>query len=93
MQILGKLQHVVGVAALGTIDVVDEVHAGILAGKVLATAVTAKGQRTLARHDVPEEGAGFVVGLVAREFGDTLESHHLRNLGVGVHIVEAVLPL
>ena len=90
---LGELQHVVRVAAFGTIDVVDEVHTGVLAGEMFATAVTAKGKRTLTSHDVPEEGAGVVVDFVACQFGDTLESYHLRHLRVGMHVVEAVLAL
>ena len=34
-----------------------------------------------------------MISLIAREFGDTLEADDLWHLGVGVHIVEAVLSL
>ena len=44
MQILRQLQHVVGVTALRAIDVCHEVLASLLAGEVLATAVTSEGQ-------------------------------------------------
>ena len=44
MQILGELEHVVGVAGLRTVDVVDEIHTGFLAGEVLTTRVPAKSE-------------------------------------------------
>ena len=90
MQVLGKFQHVVGVARLRAVDVLYEVLAGLPAGEVLAAAVTAEGQRALARHDVPEEGTSGVVGLVARQFGDALETDDLGHLCVGVHVVQTV---
>ena len=93
VQVLGEFQHVVGVACLRTVDVVDEVGACLTAGEVLAATVPAEGKRALAGHDVPEILACRVVCLVAAQFGNALESHHLRHLSVGVHVVEAVLPL
>ena len=86
-------QHVEGVAGLGTVDVVDEVRAGLLAGEMLAPAVAAEGQRALARHDVPEELRGVVVGLVPAEFRDPREADGLRDLRVGVQVVQVVHPL
>ena len=65
MQVLGQLQHVVGITTLRTVDVLDEVLTGFLAGEVLAAAVTTKGQRPFACHDVPEEGTGGMVCFVA----------------------------
>ena len=93
VQFFRQFQHIISITGLRTIDVVDEVHAGLLAGEVLATTVATKGQRTLTRHDVPEIDTGIVIGLIAREFSDTFESYHLRHLGVGMHIVETVLSL
>ncbi len=93
MQFLRQLQHIVRVARLRTVDVVDEVHAGILAGKVLTTAVTTESKRTFACHDVPEEISSAVVHLITSEFRDTLKPHHFRHLRVGVHIVEVIQPL
>ena len=93
MQFLSQFQHVVRVTALWAVDVVNEVLAGLLAGEVLTTTVTTKGQRTLTSDDIPEVGAGSVIRLVAREFSDTLKSHHLGHLGVGVQIVETILSL
>ena len=90
VQRLRQLQHIVGVASLWAVDVVDEVHAGFLAGEMLTTAVAAESQRALASHHVPEELCGLVVGLVAGHLGYTLEAHHLWHLRVGVHIVEVV---
>ena len=93
VQLLGEFQHVVRVTGLRAVDVVDEVLAGLLAGEVLTTAVATEGQRALARDDIPEIGAGRVIGLIAREFGNALKAHHLRHLGIGMQVVETVLPL
>ena len=90
VQVLGELEHIVGVAALRTVDIVDEVGAGLLAGEMLAAAVATEGERALTSDDVPEESAGIVVGLVAAQFGYALKSHHLGHLRVGVHVVQAV---
>ena len=90
VHVLSEFQHVVGVARLRTVDVVDEVGTGLLAGEVLTTAVASESQRALARHHVPEEVGSMVIALVAREFADALEAHHLRHLCVGMHIVETV---
>ena len=40
MQILREFQHIVRVTALRTVDVVDKVLTGLLAGEMLTTAVT-----------------------------------------------------
>ena len=55
VQVLGELEHVVGVARLRSVDVVDEVGTGLAAGEVLPSAVAAEGQRALAGDDVPEK--------------------------------------
>ena len=93
MQFLCQLQHIVGVTGFRPVDIVDEVHASLLTGEVLATTVASEGQRTLTCDDVPEIDTGIVIGLVGREFCNTLEAHHLRHLGISVHIVETVLTL
>ena len=93
VQILGEFQHIVGIATLRSVDVVDKVHAGILAGEVLTAAVSAEGERPLTGDDIPEKSAGIMIGLVAAQFGDALKSHHFGHLCVGVHIVKIVLPL
>ena len=72
VQVFCQLEHVVGVAGLRTVDVVDEVHAGLLAGEVLAPAVATKGQRPFTSDDVPEETGGFVVRLGIRRATDSL---------------------
>ena len=61
---------------------------------MLTTRVATKGQRTLTGHDVPEELGGIVVAHVPlAQLSDALESHSLRHLRVGVHVVEVVQPL
>ena len=40
----GELQHIVGVARLGAVDVVHVVDAGFLGGEVFASAVSAEGK-------------------------------------------------
>ena len=90
VQQLRQLQHVVGVTGLGAVDVVDEVHTGILAGEMLAARVAAEGQRALPCDDVPEELGCFVVALIARMVADALEPHYLGHLRVGVHVVQTV---
>ena len=65
VQFLCQFQHVIGVTGLRTVDVVDEVHAGILAGEMFTTAVTTEGQRALTRYDLPEINTGIVIGLIA----------------------------
>ena len=44
MQILSQLHHVIGVTTLGAVDILHKVLAGLFAGEVLSTTVTAKGQ-------------------------------------------------
>ena len=43
VQVFRQLQHVIGVTGLRTVNIVDEVRAGFLAGEVLAAGVTAEG--------------------------------------------------
>ena len=63
VHILGQLQHIISVTSLWAVNVVDEVDAGLLAGEVLTARVTAKGEGTLTRHDVPEEICRLVIRL------------------------------
>ena len=93
VQVLGQLQHVVGVARLRTVNVVDEVLTSLLAGEMFAARVAAESQRALSRHDVPEVGTGGVVSLVATQFGNALKTDDLRHLRVGMHVVQAVAAL
>ena len=93
VQFLRQFQHIIGVTSLRTIDIIDEVHASFLAGEVLTTTVATKSQRSFARNDIPEIDAGIMIGLITREFSDTLKAHHLGHLGVGVHVVETILSL
>ena len=44
VHVFGKFQHIVGVARLRTINVIDEVRTGLLAGEVLPARVASKGQ-------------------------------------------------
>ena len=93
VQILGELQHIVGVTGLRAVDVVDEVDAGLFAGEVLATRVSAKGQRTLTGHNIPEEIRSLVIRFISCEFADTLKAYDFGHLRVGMHVIEAVLTL
>ena len=93
VEALGQLQHIIGIARFRTIDIVDEVGACIFAWEMLTTTVTTESQRSLTGDDVPEVCACGMVGLVAAEFTDTLKSHDFWHLGIGMHIVEAVLSL
>ena len=93
MQILGELQHIVGVTALRTVDILHKVLTSLATGEVLTTTVAAKGQCALACYDIPEVGACSVVSLVATQLGYTLKTYHLGHLGVGMHVVEHVATL
>ena len=55
VEVLWKFQHIVGVTALRTVNVVDEVHTSILGREMLTTAVSAKCKAALAGYDIPEE--------------------------------------
>ena len=92
VQVLCEFQHIVRVAALRSVDVVDEVGASLLAREMLASAVSSECERPLTSDHIPEERRSMVVALVAAQLGDTLESHGFRHLRVGVHVVEVVLP-
>ena len=93
MHILRQFQHIIGVAGFRTVDIVDKVHACLLAGEVFTTRVATEGQRTLSCDDVPEEVGSIVITLITREFADALEAHHLGNLCIGMHVVEIVQTL
>ena len=68
VHILRELQHIVCIAALRTVNIIDKIRAGFLTGEMFTTAIAAKGQRALTRHDIPEEIGSIVIDLVAREF-------------------------
>ena len=55
VEVFCKFQHIVGVTALRTVNVVDEVHKSILGREMLTTAVSAKCKAALAGYDIPEE--------------------------------------
>lgn len=93
MQVFGQFQHIVGIAGLRFINVVDKVHTGIFGREVLTTAVAAESQCTLSGDDVPEEGGSRMIHLITTYFSDTLKAHHFRYLGIGMQIVETILPL
>ena len=54
VEILCQFQHIVGIASLRTIDIVDKIHAGIFGGEMLTTAVAAESQRSFSRDDIPK---------------------------------------
>ena len=88
---LCELEHIVGVARLRTIDVVDIVDTGLLGREMLATAIATDGERTLLSDNLPEVLACIVPLFITTEFGNALESNHLWYLCVGMHVVETVL--
>ena len=90
-EVFRQLEHIVGVAGLRTVVVIDKIYAGCRAGEMLAAAVASECQRTVVRHRPPEVAAGLgIVGRVA-ELADAHESHCFRHLRVGVEIVQTVL--
>ena len=91
VQILGKLQHIISIARLRSIDVVDIVDAIFLSREVLTPAVTSQSQRTLTCHNFPEILAGIVILHIMGQLSDALIADNLRNLRIGMHIVKAVL--
>ena len=91
VQILGKLQHIISIARLRSIDVVDIVYAIFLSREVLTPAVTSQSQRTLTCHNFPEILAGIVILHIMSQLSDALIADNLRNLRIGMHIVKAVL--
>ena len=90
MQILSQLKHIIGVTALWSVDILNEILASLLAGEVFTTAVATKGQRTFARNNIPEVCSSCVISLIATKFGYTLKTYNLRYLSIGVHIVETI---
>ena len=91
VQILSKLQHIIRIARLRSINVVDIVYASFLSREVLTPTVTAQSQRTLTCHNFPEILAGIVVLYIMSQLSDALIADNLRNLRIGMHIVKAVL--
>ena len=91
VQILGKLQHIISIARLRSIDVVDIVDAIFLSREVLTPAVTSQSQRTLTCHNFPEILAGIVILHIMSQLSDALIADNLRNLRISMHIVKAVL--
>ena len=91
VQILGKLQHIISIARLRSIDVVDIVDAIFLCREVLTPAVTSQSQRALTCHNFPEILAGIVILHIMSQLSDALIADNLRNLRIGMHIVKAVL--
>ena len=55
MEVFCQFQYIVGVAALRSVDVIDEIHASILGREVFTTAIPAKCKAALACYNVPEE--------------------------------------
>ena len=93
VQILGKLQHIIRIARLRTIDIVDIVYAIFLSREVLTTTVSAQSQRTLTCHNFPEILAGIVVLYIMSQLSDALIADNLRNLRIGMHIVKTILAI
>ena len=93
VQILSKLQHIIRIARLRTIDVVDIVYASFLSREVLTTTVSAQSERTLASHYFPEILAGIVILHIMSQLSDALIADNLRNLRVGMHIVKTILAI
>ena len=91
VQSLGKLQHIISIARLRSIDVVDIVYAIFLSREVLTPAVTSQSQRTLTCHNFPEILAGIVILHIMSQLSDALIADNLRNLRIGMHIVKTVL--
>ena len=93
MQILSQLQHIIGVTALRTIDVLHKVLTSLLAGEVFATTVTTKSQRTLASNNLPKVRTCGMISLIATQFCYTLKTNHLGHLSVGMHIIQTIATL
>ncbi len=85
---LGELQHVVGVARLGTIEVVDVVLCIGGGEEVLAHAVSADADGAVLRHVLPEVVGGSLIGGAGVFLIDALEAYVFGHLGVGVLSVE-----
>ena len=87
IQVLCQFQHIIGIARLRTIDVVDIVYACFLSRKMLTPTVSSQSQRTLTCHNFPEILAGIVILHIMSQLSDALISDNLRNLCIGMHIV------
>ena len=90
-EILRELEHIVGVASLRTIVIVDEIYAGGSAREMLAAAVAAESQGAVLRDCLPEEAAGLGIVRASAKLADASETDRLRNLCIGVKIVQTVL--
>ena len=91
IQVLCQFQHIIGIARLRTIDVVDIVYACFLSRKMLTPTVSSQSQRTLTCHNFPEILAGIVILHIMSQLSDALISDNLRNLCIGMHIVKTIL--
>ena len=61
VQILGQLQHIIGITSLWSVDIVDIVYASFLSWEMLTTAVSTQSERTLASHYFPEILTGIMI--------------------------------
>ena len=87
VEILCQFQHIVGIAGLRTIDIVDKIHAGIFSGEMLTTAVSSESQRSFSSDDIPEKGGRHMIHLITADFCNALKTHHFRYLSIGMQIV------
>ena len=87
-ELLGELEHVIGVAGLYAFVAYDELTVLAVGGEPLAHGVAAHGYAAVAGHVVPEEaGCLAEVGGVVLLVG-ALEAKHFGHLRVGVHVVD-----
>ena len=91
VQSFGEFQHIVCVAGLGTVDVIDIIDTVLRGREVFAARIAAQGQRTFLCHHLPEMLACPVHILIPVQFSDSLVTGHLRDLSVRVQIVKRVL--
>ncbi len=86
---LRELEHIVGVATFGSVELVDVAVAGIGGEEMLVHAVAADAHGPVVCHVGPEVLGGLGVSrLGVAVLVDTFESDVLRHLGVGVPTVE-----
>ncbi len=90
-QQLGELEHIVGIAGLGPLHLVDHRRKIVGGVEVLLDAVAADGHRAMVMHGLPEELRGLLPVAPAGHVADAFEADHLRNLRVGVQAGELVL--
>ena len=88
-EVFGEFQHVVGVARLGTLHVVDVELSVLMVLEVLADGVTTDADSAVLCHIIPEVQHGAtIVGEALVFLPCTFETDVLRNLSVGVLAVE-----